>query len=488
MQDCASTFVGAIKIQDTNIVGSIIPEKRQTLLQDILSGRMRLPLENKKAMVYLQHRDQDLKRVRSLLQAGQLPNLKRDDHKVKIFFRADVATSIDGDGCLVVTKMNRKDLVKRKLVVLPNDLSLGLLYSLHLNLNHPTATQLVQVVDTRFFIQDVHNKCIAITEACTPCMSLKEIPAEVQHFKSNEPPQHPGLAFTVDVIKTNKQLVFVSVDNFSGLVAATLIKSEVMEELRDGIIKTVVPFMASSLGRVRVDPAPGFTKLSTTSGLSDLGIELEIGNPKNKNKVALVDTKIKELRKAMLKAAPAHNVVNIRVLAKACTAVNETIRQHNLSAKEIHFSRDSATNKNLDLNDDELRAKIQDKREKVNQTRAKHQESLRLQPKPAGAGPGQVVFLKQEGDKTKPRDLYLVINTDRLANTMTICKIRDALTEKPMSIEPQRYLYNVHQNDAFLARGPLIVSMRVYNTRASLRESGIFIQISLLINLISINL
>ena len=469
IQDCTS-IIGAVKVTDGDIIGYIQPEFSQTLLQDILAGRMRLPLENKKAMIYLQGRDRDLQRVRSLLQAGQFPSHKRDLPGVKVFFRAGVNTSIDEEGCIVVTKTDRKDFSKRKLVVVPNNLSEGLIYSLHLNLNHPTASQLAQILDTRFYIQDCPNKCKYITEACAPCMAMKTIPAEVQHFKSNEVPDHPGLAFTVDVIKTNKQLILASVDNFSGLVAATFIKSERMEDLRDGIVTTVTPYMASSLGRVRVDPAPGFIKLTTSCQLSDMGIDIEIGNTKNKNKVALIDTKIKELRRAILKAAPAHNVINVRVLAKACTALNESVRHHGLSAKEVHFSRDRVTNENLHMKDQDMADKIQDHRDKTNTSRAKTQEKSRPAPKPANAAPGNVVFLKDEGDKTKPRDLYLVMETDTATETMTICKLRDALSGKMTSIEPQRYRYHVHQNDAYLA--PNQPEVKVHHDIHDVREEA----------------
>ena len=70
-----------------------------------------LPLQNKQAMIFLQSRDRDLRRVKELLLAGQRPNDKRDRKAVKVFFRTDVNTSIDNDGCLVVIKRNRKNLV-----------------------------------------------------------------------------------------------------------------------------------------------------------------------------------------------------------------------------------------------------------------------------------------------------------------------------------------------------------------------------------------
>ena len=49
----------------------------------------------------------------------------------------------------------------------------------------------------------------------------------------------------------------------SSRVGWAFIESEKETDLRDGIVKTVTPFMASSLSRVRVDRAPGFAALKT---------------------------------------------------------------------------------------------------------------------------------------------------------------------------------------------------------------------------------
>ena len=73
-------------------------------MKDIILGKQRLPLENKKAMVFLQNKDQHLLRVRDLLKAGQTPSLKRDKQEVKLFFRQGMNTTIDKDRCLIVYK------------------------------------------------------------------------------------------------------------------------------------------------------------------------------------------------------------------------------------------------------------------------------------------------------------------------------------------------------------------------------------------------
>ena len=140
-------------------------------------------------------------------------------------------------------------------------------------------------------------------------------------------------------------MVLVAVDNFSAYMSTTFIKSEKEKDLRDGILSAVTPFMASSLSKIRVDRAPGFTKMSTQKKtLDDLGIDIEHGNAKNKISLAIADLKIKELRQALKRISPSPNVLNQTCLSRATTIVNEKICHHKLSAKEIHFSRESTTN------------------------------------------------------------------------------------------------------------------------------------------------
>ena len=158
-------------------------------------------------------------------------------------------------------------------------------------------------------------------------------------------PNHPGQAFTVTV---DKKKIMVATDNFSGFVSTLFIGSEQQEDLANGIIQAITPFKAASLATVRVDQAPAFKALMLKpANLKEAGIELEPGECKNKNALALVDRKMQELETEIKKAASSRNTLNIKVLAKATTAVNEKVRHQGLSAKEIIFSRDQTTVENI---------------------------------------------------------------------------------------------------------------------------------------------
>ena len=418
ISECMNLTISNVELAASTTLRSIIGQiqtNNKSLLSDILQGKTRLPLANRPAMAYLQSKDRDLIRVKELLKAGQRPSGKRDVGAVKVYFRSDVTTSVDRSGCIIVIKQNRNNLVKRDLVAVPNSISLGLLYSLHINLDHPTTDQLLKAVDTRFFMQDVLNKCTEITKSCTLCMSAEPIPAEIHEFKTNKVPDHPGEAFTVDVMKECKKLVLVAVDNFSAYVTTTFICSEKEEDLRDGIISAITPFMANSLSKIRVDRAPGFAKMSGQKEVLDkLGIEMELGEAKNKNSLAIADQKIKELRQALKKISPSSNVLNQTCLSRATTIINEKIRHHKLSAKEIHFSRDSTTNRTIQLDDKEISDIIRKKRVADNKSR---NNSSKKKAASTNASQGHLVFIKSEGDKRTRRDLYLVLDQNVTDNT-----------------------------------------------------------------------
>ena len=189
-------------------------------------------------------------------------------------------------------------------------------------------------------------------------------------------PNHPGQAFTVDILKMSKKMVTVAVDNFSGFVSTTFTQSEKHEDLLEGIITTV--------SQIRVDQAPGFKALfKKNANLKDLGIEIELGESKNKNKLALADKKMQELEIEIKKAAPNPNVINVRILARATAVVNEKIRHQGLSAKEIMFSRDQLTQENLKISDETLAEEKMEIRKKENVYSAKSKASNKEQAWPA---------------------------------------------------------------------------------------------------------
>ena len=268
---------------------------RNKLVQDIISGQFTIPFSNRKAMRFLQDQDPDLRRVRAELTSGQRPQTKNTKiNAVKRYLQKDANITIAKDGVLVSRRMDKKFNTKQ-LIVIPQNVSKGLLYGMHLNLNHPTPFQLKKVIETKFFILDRDKIIKDISHQCVLCQSLSEVPREIQEFKPNQVPDHPGKEFTVDILKLHGKIIAVATDNFSGFLSTAIIKSEKHDSLLEGIILTTTPFRASNLAKIRVDQAPGFRKLTTKKlDLEEMGIMIDLGEVKNKNALALMDRKMRD--------------------------------------------------------------------------------------------------------------------------------------------------------------------------------------------------
>ena len=427
------------------------PESNE-LVNNIIKGTTNIPFGNRQAMKYLQEQDPDLQWVRNELTSGQRPQNKNTKiNSIKRYLQRDANITIAKDGCLVSSRLGKK-FAKKELIVIPKGISTGLLYGMHLNLNHPTPFQLRRVVDTKFFMLDRDKIIKEIWSSCALCQSVKQIPSEIEDFKANQVPDHPGKEFTVDIMKHSKSLITVATDNFSGFISTCFIKSEDHSQLLEGIIQTITPFKASSLSRIRVDQAPGFQKLmKKKADLDDLGIELEPGEAKNKNAVALVDRKMSELRAEIKKLAPSNNVINVRILSKATASVNEKVRSSGFSSKEILFSRDQFTQENIALEDEVLAEETMLKRAKDNVNTARAKATTKRPSTSANASKGQLVFLKRDGSKTHRRDLYLVLEADKEQETVIVSKLLHTMSNLTPTMQPQNIRYKLKQSDIFLA-------------------------------------
>ncbi len=120
---------------------------RRLTVEDILAGRARVPYSNRGAWREIQQACHDLKRVFAHLTAGTRPTVKSRLTDVKRYLQK---SSIDKDGVLVVVR-TEPFLPRRELIIVPQQVVLGFMTSLHLKLNHPTKHQLLQVFNRDFF-------------------------------------------------------------------------------------------------------------------------------------------------------------------------------------------------------------------------------------------------------------------------------------------------------------------------------------------------
>ena len=379
-------------------------------VSDILSGKAVTPYSGN--LVTWRQAQQDcpkLRRVYSHLQHGTRPTKKTTDlRSMKTYLRNAV---IGRDGALVVKSVT-PFMPTRNLVVVPEHLLHGLLTALHIQLSHPSQSQLQKVFSRSFYALSLESACKLVTSSCHQCSALKHIPAELAEFSTSDSPAVPGESFASDVLCRARQRILVVRETLTSFTCTRLLASERMEHLRAGIIECISELVSSQGAVVRVDGAPALQALIGDTILSSHHIQLELGRLKNKNKNPVAEKAVQELSLELKKSSPDGTPVSSTDLAVATARLNKRIRTRGLSAYEMLMQRDMYTNSQIDfddavLGDTQRASRIQN-----------HGPSARSKaPKGYKAvsplfQPGDIVHLKDDGDKHCARDRYMVTGLD----------------------------------------------------------------------------
>ena len=337
---------------------------------------------------------------------GQIPNSQaRDKAGINRLFK-----TCDLDKGLIVSKSFDGILMRETTkVFVPPDFLPAILTIMHMRLDHPLPSQLVRIFERYFIAFNVRGTVAKISEECSLCCACKKFPRQLDTFSPSPSPDHPGTHMNADVLKRAGQLILVNTDRFSNFTTATFIKSEQREDLAQGLLQTITPVRHHSKVSVRTDRARAFLSLSQTPDkqLVDNGIELVLGDHANPNSNASVDKTMQDLEREIVRIDPNGGKISPGLLALAVTHLNNRIRQHGLSASQVHFARDEHTGENLSLSDSKLKAVREDRK------RASPHHTERGNTTPTSIKPGQIVYVKNEGDKHTLRNPFLVTSVSQ---------------------------------------------------------------------------
>ena len=179
--------------------------------------------------------------------------------------------------------------------------------SLHLKLDHPTSNQLKLVVRRYFYALDMDIAIDVVATLCHTCSSLKNVDHSREQKSCSNPPNGVCTQFAADVIRREKQFIFLLREVVTSYTWSTLISDEQSETLRTALLKLCIPIrpIDGPKSVVRVDPAPGFKGLRDDALLESHNIILDLGRKKNKNKNPIAERGIEELQLELLKQDPA---------------------------------------------------------------------------------------------------------------------------------------------------------------------------------------
>ena len=287
---------------------------RQISIKEVLSGHTPVPFSNRTAWKSLQAECPDLRRVHAHLLNGTRPTAKKSKvSNVKKFLRN---AKISRDGLLIV-KQSQPFLPQSELIVIPLHLLHGLITSLHITLNHPTAYQLTNVFNRCYYSLNVNDCVCNVTKSCSQCQALESIPIELQPQTSSIPPTSPLYTYAADIMRRYKQFIFIVRDTFSSFTYASIIDNEKHDTLRAALIISISSLRPNPQTKVciRVDNAPGFVALRYDASLTKYNIALDFGRIHNKNKNPTVDKAIRELASEILRFHPDSGSISTSQLA-----------------------------------------------------------------------------------------------------------------------------------------------------------------------------
>ena len=381
-------------------------------VNEVLSGTMQVPFSNPIAWRSAQHESSILRRVYAHLSQGTRPPKKaRNLTEVRRYLQ--IAT-IDNNGVLVVKKSDLQG-NERSLIIIPSDILYGVLTALHLQLGHPTKTQLGKVFDRAFYAPKSEATISQITDSCASCAALKRVPKSFREQHGTAIPDHPGSYFYSDIVRRNRQKIMLTRDVFSGYLCGIILPNETSKELKRGLT-TTTQLLRSKNCVVRVDNAPGFQGLKDDNDLKQRGILIDLGRVKNPNKTCVVDKAIQEFESELRRKGSSETLTETE-LSSILECLNGIIRNRGFSAKEIILSRNQYTGENLSLKDSILAEKqkqIRDGNHLPSALSKAHSNKLEVID---SISVGDLVFIKHEGNKFQARKMYIVVkrNKDRLS-------------------------------------------------------------------------
>ena len=293
-------------------------------VSDIVNGNLRVPFSSPSAWLEMQLNCPTTQLVRKHLQQGTRPLKKQKNVRdIKHLLRF---ASVTKDGLVTVSKDNALQ-PNLNLTVIPQQYLDALLTALHLQLDHPTPFQLKKVFNRQFFSLNSDKKIDNVSDNCHQCLSLKTLPKQALPTSSSAPYSHVGSNFSSDVMLRSGQKILVACEEVTKFTRASLVNSEDHETITNALKEVLLPMHppCSPLAKLKVDPAPCMQSILRSQPLQQMSITVELGEPKNPNKLATIDKQIQELQHELSRIVKPNSPITSTQLSRAVANLNSRI-------------------------------------------------------------------------------------------------------------------------------------------------------------------
>lgn len=393
----------------------------EVTVSDVLSGRAKVPYSTKYSWKKIQQSCSDLSVVHKLLTTGaSLPKKNKKLTTVRRYMNCGISVLTNNLEGLLVIKQSTPFKHTSVRVVIPKAASDGLLTALHLELNHPSTSQLKQVFTRGFFCLDLSEKARIVSEQCFTCAALKNIPATYHEQSTSIPADTIAKKFSADVVRRSSQFILLVREDITSYTDATIVRNEQAETLRDGLVLLLsrLKSLIGSTSIIRTDPATALQTLHNDGSLQKFNLRIELGEAKNPNKNPIAESAVKELHAELVRLQPRGGKITDTTLAQAVSGMNNIIRQNKLSSREAWTKRDMHTGEELNVNDREMI------KQKYDQRCGNHESSAsyKARGKPPTPLPkvelGQLAHIYSDRSKLQRRDKYLVTDVEEKEVTL----------------------------------------------------------------------
>ena len=429
--ECSAEFCSIHKFIDTAIDSIIDPGAKNNKISEEPG------FSNREAWKAAQESNQACSVAKQLLMSGKPPpkaigkNTGEYWNDVRHYCRE---ATIARDGLLVV-KSQPEPLsgnVNRERIVIPKPLVPSLLYHLHNHRDqHPVKSQQKSTFQRLFFAVHLDKHLDLLYKHCYKCAIVQRIPKQLIQNESKTTVRGPQTHFHADVIKRASQNILTVRDHFSSYQDAGLIPSEKAAELKEGLINLTSTMRRPGEIFISVDNSPGFKTLLTNQDedLKKLHIVMVKTDEINKNANAVIDKGCRELEEEIKQLEPEGRKITSSTLKLAILNLNSKLRRRgNISSFEINVARDQNTGENLKLDDQTLRS---------DQLQTRKTSSLPNNYEPVEIG--DTVVIKNENNKHKAREMFIVTDKTEETNKVNIQKLLHPLLQSKGKLMAKSY-------------------------------------------------
>ena len=413
--------------EEIQTIGDNSSKIRKVTVEDVQSGRSILPLSQKGSWTSVQHKDSAHTKLMKLIEIGQSPNVhKTNGEHTKLKQLHGLYTK----GELMVDK-DKTVMIKTKngayngyAISIPHGLFPGLVHTLHIRLNHPSKSQLSQLVQ-RYFYTPGHQRIInEVSDNCFQCCSLKPLPSVLIKDTTTKV-EACGTNFSADVMEREGQKVLIVRESLTAFTWARLVEDQKADTLETNLLSIILPFISDAGATVRTDGATAFQSLAgrEDTDLHRNNITIEVGRLYNDNKNPQAENCIKEFEKETLRYSQDLRHLKEIHIANILKSMNTRIRHQGKSSQEMLLRREMMENQDIDVDDKVLSKLQQDNREKQSRYQEKFQAKTKKKTVEQNLMVGDFVFVRKQLDKHKARELH-VIHEEKIVGSTKFFVVR----------------------------------------------------------------